>query len=240
MWRVRRLLQHAVVAIGVSALAAGVVASGLNQTSATETAGVSSVSRAAAPMPVQPMAAPSADALRAGDTSRFERDTRSAARPRLSLESALLTRSKALDSQHAARVKQQKAIKKKRAAAAAAKKKAAAERKKRIRALGYEPGTTDPRDIARQIMNSKYGWGSSEFGCYNKLIMSESNWVVTAANPSGAYGIPQSLPGSKMASAGSDWRTNPATQIIWGLRYVKDVYGTPCGAWSFKQGHNWY
>jgi len=107
---------------------------------------------------------------------------------------------------------------------------------------GYDPDTaTTPREIGQQIAANKYGWTGSQWTCYDLLIKSESNWVVTATNPSsGAYGIPQSLPGSKMATEGADWRTNPATQIRWGLRYVKEVYGTPCGAWSFKQGHNWY
>jgi hypothetical protein len=69
----------------------------------------------------------------------------------------------------------------------------------------------------------------------------ESGWNYRATNPSsGAYGIPQSLPASKMATAGADWRTNPATQIRWGLAYIHDRYGTPCGAWMFWQGHRWY
>lgn len=138
----------------------------------------------------------------------------------------------------AAAEKKRKAAAEKKAAAA--KKKAAAERAKYAK-LGYEKGTTDPREIAEQMMGNKYGWGGSEFSCYDKLVVSESNWDHTATNPSsGAYGIPQSLPASKMSTAGSDWRTNPATQIRWGLDYVEDVYGTPCAAWSFKQGNNWY
>lgn len=86
-----------------------------------------------------------------------------------------------------------------------------------------------------------YGWGSGQFDCLNSLWQKESNWSHTAQNPSsGAYGIPQSLPGSKMASAGSDWRSNPVTQIRWGLGYISQVYGTPCGAWSHSQANNWY
>ncbi len=136
---------------------------------------------------------------------------------------------------------QNKAIHKVSAARQAAAKKRQKAKERRIRTFGYEPGTTKPKEIGRQISAKKYGWGSSEFACYDRLIMSESMWVITATNASsGAYGIPQSLPGSKMAAMGSDWRTNPATQIRWGLQYVKDVYGTPCSAWSFKQGHNWY
>lgn len=98
----------------------------------------------------------------------------------------------------------------------------------------------DPRDIARAMIGD-YGWSSSEFNCLDRLYISESGWDVNADNPtSSAYGIPQALPGEKMASAGADWRTNPATQIEWGLGYIRDVYGTPCSAMSFKSGNGWY
>jgi hypothetical protein len=69
----------------------------------------------------------------------------------------------------------------------------------------------------------------------------ESGWNHTAANPSsGAYGIPQALPGNKMASVASDWETNPATQIRWGLGYIRDRYGSPDAAWSYFQANGWY
>ena len=98
----------------------------------------------------------------------------------------------------------------------------------------------DPRTIARAML-SDFGFGDDQFSCLDSLYMSESGWNIHADNPSSsAYGIPQALPGSKMASAGTDWETNAATQIKWGLEYIKSSYGTPCGAWSFKQGHNWY
>ncbi len=98
----------------------------------------------------------------------------------------------------------------------------------------------DPRTIARAML-SDFGFGDDQFSCLDSLYMSESGWNIHADNPSSsAYGIPQALPGSKMASAGPDWETNAATQIKWGLEYIKSSYGTPCGAWSFKQGHNWY
>lgn len=116
-----------------------------------------------------------------------------------------------------------------------------ARHQQRIKQLGYEPGTSDPREIARQMMSNKYGWGANQFSCYNNIIMRESMWNPSADNPnSSAFGIPQALPGSKMAAFGADWRTNPATQIAWGLWYVKDRYGTPCQAWSFKAAHGWY
>jgi hypothetical protein len=98
----------------------------------------------------------------------------------------------------------------------------------------------DPQAIADALLSS-YGWSSSEMSCLVPLWMGESGWRVNAENASsGAYGIPQSLPGSKMASAGADWRTNPVTQIKWGLGYIQERYGSPCGAWGFKQGHGWY
>ena len=98
----------------------------------------------------------------------------------------------------------------------------------------------DPRTIARAML-ADFGFGDDQFSCLDSLYMSESGWNIHADNPSSsAYGIPQALPGSKMASAGPDWETNAATQIKWGLEYIKSSYGTPCGAWSFKQGHNWY
>lgn len=128
------------------------------------------------------------------------------------------------------------------AAAAAAKTKAAAAEKAKVRSnRGYTPGTGDPREIARQILKNKYNYGDNQYACFNNIIIRESNWQVNATNPSsGAYGIPQSLPGSKMATIASDWRTNPATQIIWGIEYMKKRYGSPCGAWGFKSSHGWY
>lgn len=136
-----------------------------------------------------------------------------------------------------------KAIAKKKAEAEK-KRKAAAEKKAeeaRIKKLGYEPGTTNPREIAKQILKNKFDYGNAEYQCFNNIIIRESNWIIDATNASsGAYGIPQSLPGSKMASAGADWRTNPATQITWAIGYMDDRYGSPCSAWSFKRAHGWY
>ncbi|MFN8075724.1 MAG: hypothetical protein U0Q15_09915 [Kineosporiaceae bacterium] len=97
------------------------------------------------------------------------------------------------------------------------------------------------KSIARSMMLAEYGWGETQFSCLNSLWNRESGWNYRAQNPSsGAYGIPQSLPGRKMASAGADWRTNPATQIEWGLDYIHDRYGTPCGAWSHSQRRGFY
>ena len=85
------------------------------------------------------------------------------------------------------------------------------------------------------------GWGTAEFTCLVQLWQRESGWRVSAYNASsGAYGIPQSLPGSKMQTAGDDWQTSPATQITWGLGYIASRYGTPCGAWAHSEESNWY
>lgn len=82
---------------------------------------------------------------------------------------------------------------------------------------------------------------SGQFGCFDWIVTRESGWNVEARNPSsGAYGLGQALPGSKMASAGPDWETNPATQIKWTLGYMDSRYGSPCGAQSFWESHGWY
>jgi type II secretory pathway pseudopilin PulG len=83
-------------------------------------------------------------------------------------------------------------------------------------------------------------WSSREFRCLVVLWNHESGWDTRAGSLNRSYGIPQALPGRKMASAGSDWRTNPATQIKWGLGYIKGRYNTPCGALSHFQHHHWY
>jgi hypothetical protein len=87
----------------------------------------------------------------------------------------------------------------------------------------------------------KAGFGLSQMPCLDKLWTRESHWTVSAENrSSGAYGIPQALPGSKMASVADDWRTNPATQIKWGLGYIKGRYKTPCNAWDHSESSGWY
>ncbi len=104
-------------------------------------------------------------------------------------------------------------------------------------------GTPDPgtaQAIAYEMMQSM-GFGEAEYACLVALWNRESGWNVYANNASsGAYGIPQALPGSKMASAGADWATNPTTQITWGLSYITGRYGTPCGAWAHSESVGWY
>ncbi|MFD5424420.1 transglycosylase SLT domain-containing protein [Streptomyces sp. NPDC127084] len=92
-----------------------------------------------------------------------------------------------------------------------------------------------PKDVAKQMMSA------AEFQCFDKIVTHESNWNHTATNASsGAYGLVQALPGAKMASAGADWKTNPKTQIEWGMDYMKERYGSACGAWDFWQANRWY
>lgn len=105
-------------------------------------------------------------------------------------------------------------------------------------AIGTSAGAV--KDFARTAVSAR-GWGAGEFQCLNNLWERESNWNYQAANPSsGAYGIPQSLPGNKMASIAPDWQTNPKTQILWGLGYIAERYGTPCGAWGHSESVGWY
>jgi resuscitation-promoting factor RpfB len=107
-----------------------------------------------------------------------------------------------------------------------------------VTAAPPDPGTA--QSIAYNMMASFGFPPATYFGCLLDLWNRESGWVYDAENASGAYGIPQALPGSKMASAGADWATDPATQIRWGLGYIKEVYGNPCSAWAFEEANGYY
>jgi hypothetical protein len=97
------------------------------------------------------------------------------------------------------------------------------------------------REVAKSLMEEKYGWGDRQYACLDDLWIKESNWNYRASNKrTGAHGIPQALPATKMDSAGTDWRTNPVTQISWGLRYIDVRYDTPCKAWAKFKRSNWY
>ena len=139
----------------------------------------------------------------------------------------------------------------KRAAELAAKKAAAAQSPTATQAVAAaQPSQTatatvpaasgSPQQIAEAMLGS-FGWSSSQFSCLEPLWAHESGWSVSAYNAgSGAFGIPQALPGSRMASAGPDWQTDAATQIRWGLEYIKGTYGSPCGAWAHEEATGWY
>jgi hypothetical protein len=138
---------------------------------------------------------------------------------------------------HAAQVAKEAAA---RQAAQQAAAKAAQQPRVQQMAAQQPAASGSPQSVAQAMLGS-FGWSSSQFSCLQPLWAGESGWSVTASNPSsGAYGIPQALPGSKMASAGADWQTNPATQIKWGLGYIKSTYGSPCAAWSHEQSDGWY
>ncbi|MFJ5259451.1 transglycosylase SLT domain-containing protein [Streptomyces sp. NPDC088387] len=95
---------------------------------------------------------------------------------------------------------------------------------------------TEAKAIAKKMIPN-----NSQYNAFSKIVEHESGWDVDASNSSsGAYGLVQALPGSKMSSAGSDWKTNAATQIEWGLDYMNDRYGSPVGAWNFWQANGWY
>lgn len=97
------------------------------------------------------------------------------------------------------------------------------------------PSTGSPRTYAKSALSA------SQYSCLDSIITRESGWRVNAANPSsGAYGLPQANPGSKMASTGADWRTNGVTQIRWAISYVDSRYGSACSAWSFWRSHHYY
>ena len=105
--------------------------------------------------------------------------------------------------------------------------------------ISVTPGSA--KAFAQSYIASRYGWGDDQFGCLVQLWEKESHWNPNAHNSgSGAHGIPQALPGSKMASAGADWWSNPETQIKWGAGYIDGRYGTPCGALGHSNATGWY
>lgn len=111
----------------------------------------------------------------------------------------------------------------------------------RDHARQVSPDVASNQTFAKVFMANNYGWGENQFECLVQLWERESGWKETAHNPSsGAHGIPQSLPGNKMAEFGNDWRTNPETQIKWGLSYIQGRYETPCGAWKAFKNKGWY
>jgi hypothetical protein len=134
---------------------------------------------------------------------------------------------------------------------------AAAAEAERVRKANEVASRSQPRTAAPNVPSScndftgnralgcaimlEVGFGLDQMGCLDPLWTHESGWNERSMNKSsGAYGIPQALPASKMATYGSDYQTNPVPQIRWGLNYIKGRYGSPCGAWSYWQAHNWY
>ena len=143
--------------------------------------------------------------------------------------------------QAAKRQAQAELIAKREAARKAAPQAPAQQRSGQQPAAGSAPTASgSPQSIAQAMLGS-FGWSASQVSCLEPLWAGESGWSVTASNPStGAYGIPQAMPASKMASAGPNWQTSAATQIRWGLGYIKSTYGSPCAAWSHEEANGWY
>ncbi|MGW7545208.1 aggregation-promoting factor C-terminal-like domain-containing protein [Streptomyces sp. NPDC054770] len=131
------------------------------------------------------------------------------------------------------------------AAKAAKAKKAAAQERAQAKAAAGDPAASFTVQSSYTVAQIKAMAaeivGSSQFQCFSNIVDHESTWNYLAVNPSsGAYGLVQALPGNKMASVASDWQTNPATQIKWGLNYMNTTYGSPCQAWAFWQVHHAY
>lgn len=148
---------------------------------------------------------------------------------RTAQDRAAIARAKAAKAAHAAKLA---------AARRAAARRAAAESASRAYVRSLTPGSA--RALGASMVAAR-GWSAAQFGCLDSIWTHESNWRVNAYNASsGAYGIPQAQPGSKMAGFGSAWRTDAATQIAWGLSYIAGRYGSPCTAWDFWQSNHWY
>lgn len=138
-----------------------------------------------------------------------------------------------------AKAREEAAAEKKRKAEEAKRQKEA--EKKAAEAIAAAQSPAGAQEAARRIAADEFGWGGDQFGCLSNLWQKESGWNYQASNASsGAYGIPQALPGSKMTSVAADWQTNPLTQIRWGLTYIQGSYGSPCAAWGHSQAMNWY
>jgi len=209
--------------VSVLALVAGVVILTQEPGSAEEAPRTTAAAAAADPARSAAAARRAADALAHQRLVAAEARRRAVAAADAVAEARQKARQKAL----------QKALQKARQAAAL---KARAE----TRARATRNALRDPQAVAR-IMVLERGWSASQFSCLRSLWQRESGWNPRADNPSSsAYGIPQALPGSKMASAGPDWRTNPVTQIRWGLDYIADRFGTPCAAWAHSESNGWY
>jgi hypothetical protein len=190
------------------------------------------VGRAAFAMDAADLESAAQDATSAASERRFQQEAAAVAQAeratRLAAERAA-----------AAEAARQAAAEAERKAREEAERKAAAARQEAAEQAS-RAAARDPRGAARAIIAER-GWGGSQFGCLDTLWQRESGWDHTADNPSSsAYGIPQALPGEKMAVFGDDWRTNPVTQIRWGLDYIESRYGSPCAALQHSNANNWY
>lgn len=220
---IRRALRRPLV---TAALLGGVVAaSGLGYGAAGRSAG-SAAQQTARAVDVHQLA-------QQADTARTEREFLARAQTGAEAERrAALAEQRAAEAEAARRAAAE--------AEAARQAEIEAERQAATEEASRAAAARDPRPAAR-VMLGDFGWGEGQFDCLDVLWERESNWDHTADNPtSSAYGIPQALPGSKMASAGADWQSNPVTQVRWGLGYIAEVYGSPCAALGHSDANGWY
>ncbi|MFD3549914.1 transglycosylase SLT domain-containing protein [Streptomyces sp. NPDC058655] len=168
-------------------------------------------------------------------------DSKRSAEESARIEAAETAKAKKAEAEKAEKAKAEKAK-----ADAEAKEKREREEKEQVasRSAARDAGDFAPQSsytVAQVKAIAQQMVPAGQFQCFSNIINQESTWNYKAVNSSsGAYGLVQALPGSKMASAGADWRTNPATQIKWGLNYMNERYDSPCGAWSFHQANGWY
>jgi hypothetical protein len=218
--KIRRPLVSAAAILAV----AGVCAAGASQASPNTSASFTP----------SPMAA--AQATELSDNSNDTNTALAAARRSGVQRASVLTHQQAAAADAKAKAKVEAAIALVRAREVAAEKVA----RDRARQGLLDRAQSNPQAVGR-LLAADRDWGDSQFSCLDSLWAKESGWRWNADNAaSDAYGIPQALPGSKMASVGSDWATNPITQIKWGLNYIAGRYGTPCSAWAHSQAVNWY
>jgi hypothetical protein len=220
--RTRPSVLHAVAGAALATVVALPLVVGVTPWAAAEPAPVEPLRTTAGDIANEGAAGARADAVVAAVQAQREEEARLAAEAQAAAERAAAEQAAA-----------EQAAAERAAAEQAAAERAAAERASRSARTG------DPKSIARSMLAER--GQADQFGCLERLWQKESGWSHTATNPSsGAYGIPQSLPAGKMASAGADWRTNPATQIRWGIGYIAERYGSPCAAWRHSQARNWY
>lgn len=219
------------LSLGLLAVAGGGAAATANSADLARTASVSQPSASASAQPSTPQ-----DAL-AQATADARVTTEKAAADKAAADKA------AADQAAAAKAAADKAAADKAAADKAAADKAAADQAAAAKAAAEAQPVNDPAGAQAYAASrlAAFGWGQNQMQALITLWNKESDWSTTATNPTtGAYGIVQSLPGSKMATVGADWQTNYKTQIDWGLDYIKKSYGSPANALAFHLSHNWY
>lgn len=233
-----------VAAVGATALAVGVSANGEEGEIATAGSDIQAQPvawQAAVDAPAAQKASLDAQTTHADLRAQEEAQQaeKAAAAKKAAEEKKAEAKKKAEAERRAEAARKEARAEKKRKAEQAVREKAAKERSEQQSASRSATRSAQPSGSPQQIAQQIIG-DQQQFQCFSNIVERESGWNVHAQNPSGAYGLVQALPGSKMASAGPDWQNNAATQIKWGLGYMNDRYGSPCGAWSFWQANNWY